>query len=141
MTQEAVVLSNLPDGRATVAVVRGTACGANCGSCESCIYQNESHIVAANPLNAVAGSKVTIESASSLVYRAAIIVYILPVALLIAGYAIADLIFKAAEPVCVVVSFIAMLLGVAAIVFTQRNKKPIPYEIISIDRKAEGKRQ
>ena len=138
MTQEAVVLNNLPDGRATVAVVRGTACGANCGSCESCIYQSEAHIVAANPLKATAGSKVTIESASSLVYRAAFLVYVVPVVLLIAGYAFADLAVGARESVCVLVSFLAMLIGVAIVVLTQRNKKPISYEIISIDKKAEG---
>lgn len=139
MTQEAVVLKNLPDDKAVVAVIRSTACGANCGSCESCIYQNEAHISAANPLNAPAGSKVTIESANSLVYRAAFLVYVLPIAFLIAGYALADLAFNARESVCVLVSFIAMLFGVALLVITQRKKKPISYIIIRIDSRTEDK--
>lgn len=33
MTQNAVVTRILPNGMAEVAVVRGTACGGNCGSC------------------------------------------------------------------------------------------------------------
>ena len=36
MTQEAIVTRRLPDGMAEVVVTRGTACGSNCGNCESC---------------------------------------------------------------------------------------------------------
>lgn len=139
MTQDAVVLKNLPDGRALVAVTRGTACGSNCGSCESCIYQSEAQLTAANPVGAPDGAKVTIRSASALVYRAAFLVYILPIVFLIAGYALADLAFGAQEGICVLAGFAAMLLGAAVIVRTQKNKKPVPYEIISTDRIPEGK--
>ena len=41
MTQDAVVTKVLPNGMAEVVVSRGTACGSNCGNCESCVFQNE----------------------------------------------------------------------------------------------------
>ena len=46
MTQDAVVTKVLPNGMAEVVVSRGTACGSNCGNCESCVFQNE--IIAAS---------------------------------------------------------------------------------------------
>ena len=41
MTQDAVVTKVFPNGMAEVVVARGTACGSNCGNCESCVFQNE----------------------------------------------------------------------------------------------------
>ena len=41
MTQDAVVTKVLNNGMAEVVVTRGTACGSNCGNCESCAFQNE----------------------------------------------------------------------------------------------------
>ena len=91
MTQDAVVTKLLPDGMAEVAVARTTACGGSCGSCESCIFQGEIKTLARNLIDAVPGQKVVIASRSSAVFGAAALVYIMPIALFILGYALAYL--------------------------------------------------
>ena len=65
MTQDAVVTKVFPNGMAEVAVSRGTACGSNCGNCESCVFQNEIKAFAKNSVHARPGEKVVIESLSS----------------------------------------------------------------------------
>ena len=76
MTQDAVVTKLLPEGMAEVVVMRGTACGGNCGSCESCMFQKELHTEARNLIQAKPGQKVTIESKSSRIFGAALLVYV-----------------------------------------------------------------
>lgn len=130
MTQEAVVISTFPSTEmAEVSVLRGTACGGNCGSCEVCAYQNELRTPARNRINAPKGSHVIIESSTKDVYKAEVIVYIMPIALLIIGYLIASML-GAAEGICVLVAFIALAAGALIVVLTQRNKKGISFEIV-----------
>ena len=132
MTQNAVVTKILPDDMAEVAVTRTTACGGNCGNCESCIFQNELRTVAKNRLGAVPGQHVVIESVSSKVYKAVFLVYLLPVILLLVGFSAAYLL-GAGEGVCVLFSFAGLIVGAAVIVLSQRrkNKDQITFEIIS----------
>ena len=132
MTQNAVVTKILPDDMAEVAVTRTTACGGNCGNCESCIFQNELRTVAKNRLGAVPGQHVVIESVSSKVYKAVFLVYLLPVILLLVGFSAAYLL-GAGEGVCVLSSFAGLIVGAAVIVLSQRrkNKDQITFEIIS----------
>ncbi len=122
MTQEAVVTKLLPNQMAEVAVARTTACGGSCGSCESCIFQGEIKAVARNLIDARPGQKVVIASKSSSVFGAAALVYVMPIVLFILGYALAYLL-GASEGLCVAVSFAALLLSGAILVFTQRHKK------------------
>ncbi|MBO4681077.1 MAG: SoxR reducing system RseC family protein, partial [Clostridiales bacterium] len=89
MTQEAVVTKLFPNGMAEVAVTRMTACGGNCGSCESCMLQSEVKTLAQNRLNAQPGERVVIESRTSAVFGAVFLVYILPLACFLIGYALA----------------------------------------------------
>ena len=86
MTQNAVVTKILTDGMAEVSVIRGTACGGNCGSCESCMYDNEIRTHAVNKVSALPGQKVVIETESSRIYGALFLVYILPFVLFFVGY-------------------------------------------------------
>ena len=123
---------------AEVVVSRGTACGSNCGNCESCVFQNEIKTVAKNSVHARQGEKVVIETRSSRIYGAAFLVYIVPLAVFILGYAVAALL-GAAEGTCILCSFLAMCVAVAIIVVTQRhskNKNPIKFEIIKIRNEA-----
>lgn len=132
MTQDAVVTKLLPNHMAEVAVARSTACGSNCGNCESCIFQNELKVAAKNRIDAKPGQKVVIASKSSTVFGAMLLVYIMPMVLFLLGYAIAYLL-DAKEGICVAVSFAALILGAAIMVYTQRvrkNKNPITFEII-----------
>lgn len=135
MTNDAVVIKVFDDGMAEVAVTRGTACGSNCGNCESCIFQNELKTRARNLIGARPGQSVVIESKSSKIYKATLLVYVLPILLVLAGYVIAAAV-GASEGLCIVSSFIGLALGAGIIVLSQRLKKekdPITYDIIQFN--------
>lgn len=122
MTQDAIVRQVFNDGMAEVVVTRSTACGSNCGNCESCIFQSELCTRAKNLIGAKPGQRVIIESKSSKIYKATLLVYILPIMLVVAGYLIAALL-GAGEGLCVASSFIGLILGAVIIVLSQRYKK------------------
>lgn len=132
MTQDAIVYRRLANDMAEVVVTRTTACGSNCGNCESCIFQSEIKTVARNLINAGPGQKVVIESKSSRIFGAALMVYILPMVLALAGYFISYA-MGAGEGLCILSSFIGLGLGAVILVVTQRKKMakdPITFDII-----------
>ncbi len=134
MTQDAVVTRVFHNGLAEVAVTRGTACGSNCGNCESCAFQNELKAIAKNTVNAMQGEKVVIESMSSRIFGAAFLLYIVPFIALFIGYAIAA-VNSLPEGKCIIVSIAAFLVAVAVVVIYQRinkRKKPITFEIVQL---------
>jgi len=134
MTQDAVVTKVFENGMAEVVVTRGTACGSNCGNCESCAFQNELKAFAKNTINAQRGEKVVIESLSSRIFSAAFLLYIVPFIMLFVGYAVAaanDL----SEGLSIAVSFGFFLVAVAVVVIYQRinkRKNPIKFEIVQL---------
>lgn len=135
MTQDAVVTKLFPNNMAEVAVTRMTACGSNCGNCESCIYQNEIKALARNKIDAKPGQRVIIESKSSTVFSAAILVYIVPLLFFLVAYLLAHL-AGAGEGACIAVSFVGLAVGAAVLVASQRmrrNKNPITFDIIEFD--------
>ena len=77
MVQTAKVTRVLADGRAEVAVKRQSACGHDCSNVA---------VIAANPVRAMPGDMVTVESSTSRVLGAAVIVYLVPFLLFFAGY-------------------------------------------------------
>lgn len=134
MTQDAVVTKVFPNGMAEVVVARGTACGSNCGNCESCVFQNEIKAFAKNSVHAKLGEKVVIESLSSRIFGAAFIVYIVPMLVFVIGYIIAAS-CGLSEGMSVLCSFIAFCAAVAVIVVYQRRSKrknPIKFEIVKL---------
>ena len=132
MTQEAVVVRTNDNGTAEVAVTRTTACGGNCGNCESCVFQNEIKTIAENPVGAVKGQRVVIESKTSTVFRAAVLVYLFPILMFLCGYAISYAL-GASEGLCVCSSFAALIISAFVIVLVQnRIKNKISYEIICV---------
>lgn len=134
MTQDAIVYRCLDKERAEVVVTRSTACGSNCASCEACVFQNELKTVARNLVGARPGQKVLIESKSSRVYEAIMLVYIVPILLAVLGCFLAYG-AGASEGVCVLCTFLGFILGAVITVLTQRMKKdrnPISFVIISI---------
>ena len=133
MTQDAVVTKLVSRHVAEVEVERGTACGSNCGNCESCVFQNELKVTADNRIGARPGQKVVIESKTSDVLGAAVLLYMVPFVLLFLGYAIGSALGWA-EGGCVLIGFGFFALGVAFNVIYQRRKKasPITFEIIQI---------
>lgn len=134
MTQDAIVYRCLDKERAEVVVTRATACGSNCASCEACVFQNELKTVARNLVGARPGQKVLIESKSTRVYGAIMLVYIVPILLAVLGCFLAYG-AGASEGVCVLCTFLGFILGAVITVVTQRMKKdknPISFDIISI---------
>ena len=133
MTQDAIVTKLLPNAMAEVVVTRSTACGSNCGSCESCIFQSELKAVAKNRINARPGQRVVIESRTSRVFSAAIMVYAMPMALFVLGFVVAT-VLGASEGLAILVSFLALILAAVILVWQQRRQsavRQIQFEIIS----------
>ena len=133
MTQDAIVTKLLPNSMAEVVVARSTACGSNCGNCESCIFQSELKAVAKNRINARPGQRVVIESRNSKVFSAAILVYIMPLLLFVAGFAVATLL-GASEGIAILVSFACLVFAAFLLVRSQKNKaaeQQIQFDIIS----------
>ncbi len=135
MTQDAIVFKCLNDEMAEVVVTRATACGSNCSSCEACVFQNELKTVARNLIGAKPGQKVLIESKSSRVYGAILLVYIVPILLAIIGcfsaYAAGT-----SEGICVLCTFLGFMLGAAVVVISQklkRDKQSITFDIVSFN--------
>lgn len=134
MTQDAVVTKVFKNGMAEVAVSRGTACGSNCGNCESCVFQNEIKAFAKNTVHAKPGEKVKIESLSSQIFSAAFLLYIVPMVLFVIGYAIAASL-GLGEGMRVLCSFAAFAVAVAVVIVYQRHSKrknPIKFEITQL---------
>ena len=133
MTQDAVVLKILPNSMAEVVVTRSTACGSNCGNCESCIFQSELKAIANNRIGAKPGQRVVISSSSRTVFSAALLVYIMPLLFFLVGFAVSS-IFGASEGVCVLVSFFFLAVSAVVLIVSQKKKgsaKQITYDIIS----------
>ncbi len=133
MTQDAVVTRIIDRHTAEVEVERGTACGGNCGSCEACVFQSTIRTTAFNKVSALPGQRVVIESRTSQVLGAALLLYIIPFVLFFVGYAVGAA-MKLAEGGCILVSALFFLAGVAVNVIYQRRKKSsgITFEIISV---------
>jgi len=133
MTQEGIVTQTFANNTAEVAVTRMTACGGNCGSCETCMLQSELKTVANNLVGAEPGQRVVIESKSSAVLGAVFLVYVMPLALFLAGYALS---YAAGlgEGVCIVSSFVGLAVGALLLILSQRGKKKktISYDIVRL---------
>lgn len=109
MTQKAIVKKLLPNGLAEIEVTRQSACGHDCSKCGGCGTPTERiGAQAVNRVGAQPGETVTIEGDNKAVYRAAVIVYLLPLVLFFALYAAAKLLNVGEGP--------AALLGVAGFV-------------------------
>ncbi|WP_243204654.1 SoxR reducing system RseC family protein [Lawsonibacter hominis] len=80
----------LEDGRAEVAVKRQSACGHDCskcgGGCSELMVSSTVAVVAENPVRAMPGDRVTVESSTGGVLKAAALVYLAPFVLFFLGY-------------------------------------------------------
>lgn len=87
MQQQVRVLTSNADGSAQVACVRQSACSGDCHKCSGCGAVEQTMIFTArNPIGARPGDIVNVESATAPVLKAAIVLYMLPLFLFIAGY-------------------------------------------------------
>ena len=133
MTQNAVVVKLIDRHTAEVEVERGTACGGNCGACDACVFQNTIRASATNKVSALPGQQVVIESKTSDVLGAAMLLYLVPFVLLFLGYALGAMLHLA-EGGCILIAAAFFCLGVACNVIYQRRKKNsgITFNIISV---------
>ncbi len=78
-----------PDGRADIILVRESACSGDCHKCSGCGAQKETMIVTAeNPIRASVGDFVTVTSDTKTVMKAVVVVYLIPLVLFFAFYAL-----------------------------------------------------
>ena len=133
MTQNATVIRLIDRHTAEVEVERGTACGGNCGACEACVFQNTIRTKASNRVSALPGQQVIIESKTSDVLGAAMLLYLIPFVLLFIGYAIGAALHLS-EGGCILASVLFFAVGIALNVIYQRRKKTsgITFDIISV---------
>ncbi len=77
------------DGRADIFLVRESACSGDCHKCSGCGAQKETMIVTAdNPIRAEVGDFVTVSSDTGTVMKAIFAVYLVPLVLFFAGFAL-----------------------------------------------------
>ncbi len=87
MEQTVKVQKIFADGTAQVLRIRESACSGDCHKCGGCGASEQQLLIKAkNPIGAKAGDLVVIEAETSAVLKAALMLYILPVVLFIAGY-------------------------------------------------------
>ena len=134
MLQEAIITKIRDDGLAEVVVERLGICGGDCNGCNECKYEHLLKSVVQNPIGAHRGQHVMIETPTSGVVHGALAIYVLPIVLLIAGYAIAAAL-SLSEGTCIIAAFAAAIAGVIiAIVISKAKYKadPTPTKIVSI---------
>lgn len=124
MTQIATVERILDANHAEISVPRKSACGHDCEECAGCgVTGTAVHAKATNPIDARPGQKVVVESSTSKMMHIIVLVYLIPVALFLAGYLIPALLGAS-----VAVQYGAAVLGfavgiVGAIVYDRRLKR------------------
>lgn len=133
MTQNGVVTKLLGNGRAEVAVERGTACGGHCDGCETCIYASTLRIAAENDVYARPGDRVILESGTGGVIGAAMLVYLVPVLMFFVGYAVGAA-AGLGQGMCVVTSLAGAAAGGAVAVLIGRRRREIVFRITGFQR-------
>ena len=139
MRQTAQVIRTVAPGYAEVKVRRTSACASahNCGSCDHCSMMEhapEIVVVAENPQQAQVGDTVTVETANSTVMSAALILYILPFVLFIAGYLLGGALQLTEGPAVALggAGFALGLLCAVALDRYRRDHKPVVFRIVGI---------
>jgi len=138
MTQIATVRNIRTSGMAEVQIKRKTACGHDCSKCGGgCteVLTKETVLLVKNDMDARPGDLVMIESQSSKILRAAMIVYILPFFLFFVGYFSVNAAFSYPhESLPTVGGLLGFFLGiVAAVLWDRREKKKQSLQFRMID--------
>lgn len=123
MTQIATVNKVLRDGRAEIVVARQSACAHDCHECAGCGGTPAPvRAVVDNPIGALAGQKVVVESSNRQLMGIMLLVYMVPVALFLIAY-VATM-SLGSEGLSAVVSILAFFCGIVpAILYDRRLKR------------------
>ena len=134
MTQSAIVDSLRPDGKAVVRVFQESACGHDCENCGVCGSRRKLTVEAGNPMQAIPGDLVTVETRTGKVIKAAALVYVLPLcALLLCCILGAALHLR--EGIQALLGVVGLMLGSAGAVCINRfirRDRPLEYTIIDV---------
>lgn len=121
----------LPEGKAVLAVRRESACSGDCHKCGGCGGTEQTlYLTAGNPVGAKKGDIVYFESRSDVVLKGAVLLYLLPLVLFLAGYLAAMSLDGWAFPIACGGFVLGFL---PATVYNHRLKKHPPnYEIVGL---------
>ena len=133
MTQNGIVTKLLDRNQAEVAVERGTACGGHCDGCETCIYDTKLLITAENAVYARPGDRVVLESGTKGIFGAALLVYMLPLALFFIGYIAASAV-GLREGFCALSSILGAAAGGGLVVLIGRRRGEVSFRITGFQR-------
>lgn len=139
MIQTAQVTRIIDGERAEVAVKRQSACGHDCsqcgGGCSEMMISPTVSVVAENPVHAMPGDRVTVESATKKVLGAAVLVYLVPLALFFVGYFLCGALLER-EAAAVAAGLAGFVLGMVLAVLSDRRvrrQKSITFRITAIE--------
>ena len=123
MTQIATVERIIDTDHAEISVPRKSACGHDCEECAGCGVRGAAvHAKAANPIGALPGQKVVVESSTQKMLGIVAFVYLIPVALFLAGYLLAALV-TVSVAVQYTIAIAAFLAGIGFAVLYDRRLK------------------
>jgi len=106
------------NGTAQVICIRESACSGDCHKCSGCGAAKEAILLTAdNPIGAGAGALVTLHSETAPVLKAAAVLYMMPLVLFFAGYAVA----AALERSGALFGCLAFVFSIVLIVFYDRR--------------------
>ena len=118
MEQLVRVKEAFDDGTAVVVHVRESACSGDCHKCSGCGAAKETILLKAeNPIGAVRGDLVKVESATGPVLKAAAVLYLLPMLLFFVGYFAGDALFSHGA----LVGCLAFVASIALVVLYDRK--------------------
>lgn len=135
MTQVATVERILDSEHAEISVPRKSACGHDCEECAGCGVTGAAvHARAANPIGAVPGQKVVVESSTKKMLRIVALVYLIPVALFFVGYfaAMAVTISVAVQYTAAAAGFVLGILGAVSYDRRLRAKGGLSFTIVRL---------
>jgi sigma-E factor negative regulatory protein RseC len=128
MEQTVLVKRVLEDGSAEVLRVRESACSGDCHKCSGCDSSQQTMVICAeNPIGAKVGDWVVIEAKSGAVLKAAVMLYIVPLVLFIAGYLLGEHLWQSG----ILFALAGLLIGLVLVKLLDRHmtKKGSAYTI------------
>ena len=139
MRQTAQVIRTVSPGYVEVKVRRASACASahNCGSCDHCSFMEnapEIVVVAEDDRGAQVGDTVTVESATSSVLGAAVLLYIVPFILFFSGY-LMGMSLQWTEGAAIGLGGIGFVLGLLAAISLDRYRKhhkPVSFKVVAL---------
>lgn len=121
MTQIATVERIIDSDHAEISVPRKSACGHDCEECAGCgVTGTAVHAKAVNPIGARPGQKVVVESSTQKMLGIVAFVYLIPVALFMAGYLLTAFLTSAVA-IQYTVAVAAFLVGIGFAILYDRH--------------------